>query len=245
MDQNAQAHLAELVAFARAGPHAGDRDEWKSRTFSGFSSALAALRAVGTVSPEEAEDWTNRMLVALGEEALEPLEPIPGVSRSRLINFGEKSPPRPPDPPPASKFLGLVPVDEPDRPLDYGGRVQILGVELYSDKVTVNWRNAPVPDYDAVFAVELAAQEEDIEGLPELQRAHLRQRLVHRLQMQRSFVRLSDDLRTEYRGGGGGSSGGSNEKRGHTDFVPQVPIDATHLIVTWDDSEQFRVQLPG
>jgi hypothetical protein len=244
MDQNAQAHLAELISSARAGPHSGDPDAWKSRVFGDFNSALAGLRAVGAVNPEEAEDWTNRLMVALGEEPLEPLESIPGVSRLRLISFGQNAPPRPPSPPPASRFLALVPANEPDRPLDCGGRVQILGVELYSDKVTVNWRLAPEPDYEAVFAVELAEQEDDLQGLPELQRSHQRQRLVHRLQMQRTFVRLADDLGTAYHGRGGGSGGGGNEKRGHTDFLPGVPSEARHLTVTWDDNMQFGVQLP-
>src|SRR5580700_7963724 len=120
MDQNAQVHLAELISLARVGPLAGDPEVWKSRSFGGFSSALAALRAVGAVGPEEAENWTSRMMVALREEPLEPLESIPGVSRTRLISFGESASPRPPSPPPASRFLALVPANESDRALDYG-----------------------------------------------------------------------------------------------------------------------------
>jgi len=244
MDQNAHVHLAELISLARVGPRTGDPDAWKSSAFGGFRSALAALQAVGAVDPEEAEDWTNRMMVALGEEPLEPLEPVPGVSRARLITFRQSSPPRPPSRPPISRFLGLVPANEPDRPLDYGGRLQILGVELYSDKVTVNWRLAPEPDYEVVFAADLAEQEEDMEGLPELQRTHLRRRLIHRLQMQRDFLRLSDDLGTAYQTRGGGSGGGGSEKRGHTDFSPGVPMEARHLTVTWGDELQFGIRLP-
>jgi hypothetical protein len=246
MDPNAQAHLAELISFAREGPRTfTDSDEWRLRSFGGFNSALGAFQAVGLVSPEEVRDWTNRMLVALGEEPLAPFPP--GVSGARLISIGGKRPPRPPrppDPPPASVFLGLVPVHEPDRPLEYGGRVQILGVELYSDKVFVNWRLAPEPDYEAVFADELAAQETDLEDLPEEHRKHLRDRLIHRLQMQRRFLALSDDVGTEYHGGGGGSSGGGGEKRGHTGFTPRVPLEAKSLTVTWDHM-QFEVQLPS
>jgi hypothetical protein len=242
MDPNAQAHLAELISYAREGPRAeSDADEWRSRSFGGFNSALGAFGAVGLVSPEEVRDWTNRMLVAIGEKPLQPLPP--GTSGARLIWVGGKRPPRPPDPPPASVFLGLVPVNEPDRPLDYGGRVQILGVELYSDKVSVNWRLAPEPDYEAVFADELAEQEADLEELPEDQRKHVRNRLIHRLQMQRRFLALSDDVDTEYHGRGGGSSGGGGEKRGHTEFTPGVPAEATRLTVTWDHDMQFGVQL--
>ena len=132
-----------------------------------FNAALAALRGVGAVSAEEAPEWTNRMLVALGEEPLKPLPSVPGLNRARMISFGGKRPPRAPDPPPESKFIALLPVIEPDRPLAYGGRVQILGVELYSDKIAVNWRLAPLPDYEVVFSAELAEQEPDLEGLPE------------------------------------------------------------------------------
>jgi hypothetical protein len=243
MDPNAQAHLAELISYARegAGPDA-DADEWRSRSFGGFNSAIGAFQAVGLVTQEEARDWTNRMLVALGEKPLDPLPP--GTSGARLIWLGGKRPPRPPDPPPASVFLGLVPVNEPDRPLEYGGRVQILGVELYSDKVSVNWRLAPEPDYELVFADELAGQEADLEEVPEEQRNHVRRQLIHRLQMQRRFLALSDDVGTEYHGRGGGSSGGGGEQLGHTGFTPCVPAEATCLTVTWGDDMQFAVQLP-
>jgi hypothetical protein len=242
VEPNAQGHLAELISFARIGPPPGilDADEWTPRTFGGFSSALAALKAVGAIAPGEAEDWTNRMLVALGEGPLAPLPP--GTSRIVAV-AGRKRPPRQPDPPPESHFLGLVPVEQPDRPLDYGGRLQILGVELYSDTVTVNWRLAPEPDYELVFAEELAAQEPDLEELPEDHRRIVRTRLIHRLQMRRRYLGLSDDLGTQYQQAGGGSSGGPKGKRGHTDFEPAVPADSRALTVSWDVDTKFEVLL--
>jgi hypothetical protein len=182
------------------------------------------------------------MLVALGEEPLTP--PPPGTSR--IINMvGNKQPPRQPDPPPESHFRGLVPVDQPDRPLDYGGRLQILGVELYSDAVTVHWRLAPEPDYELVFAEELASQAPDREGLPEEHRRIVRNRLIQRLQMQRRHLGLTDDLDTQYYEAGGGSSGGPRGKRGHTDFAPSVPDDSRSLTVTWDVDTKFEVPLIG
>ncbi len=248
MDPFAQSHLVELIATARQGPHPSvdDPDEWKQRSLISFNAALAALRGVGAVSAEETEDWTNRILIALGEEPLKPLPSVPGASTFRVFAVGgkhDKRPPRPPDPPPTSRFLALVPVNEPDRPLDYGGRIQILGVELYSDKVAVNWRLAPLPDYDAVFATELAEQERDLEGLPEDYRKILRDKLIHQLQMRKRFLRLTDNVGTAYHPMGVGSGGGSAEKRGHSDFAPAVPTEAQRLMVLWD-KEEFDVQLP-
>lgn len=243
MDPFAQAHLSELLASARIGPPTPSSDpvEYKTRTLATFHAALAALKGVGAVSEQEMAEWTNRMLVALGEEPLQPLPP----GTARLISFGGKParPQRAPDPPPDSRFLGLVPADEPDRPLDYGGRIQILGVELYSDKVSVNWRLAPLPDPEALFAEELAQQEPDLEDLSDDFKKILREKLVQRLQMQRRSVRLSDDAGTTYHSSGGGSGGGGNERRGHSNFAPGVPSAATALIVHWDDMA-FEVPLP-
>jgi hypothetical protein len=158
VDHFAQAHLSEPLSAARQGSPSlvGDPDEWKERTLMCFNSALAALRGVGAVSEEEAQEWTNRMLVALGEEPLEPLPSVPGLNRVKMISFDGRRPPRAPDPPPESKFIALLPVIEPDRPLVHGGRVQILGIELYSNRIAVNWRLAPLPDYEVVFSAELA-----------------------------------------------------------------------------------------
>jgi hypothetical protein len=240
MDPEAQAHLAGLISGARAGPIGTSSDEWKTNTFRGFSSALSALQAVGAVTIDEGQDWTSRMLVALGEEPLEP--PPPGFRGARFISFGAR-PPRPPDVPPSSVFLGLVSVNEPDRPLDYGGRVQILGVELYSTKVAVAWRLAPEPDYKVLFADELAAQERDLEGVPDLQREQLRRQLLHHLKVQRKHLELSDDVGTEYHHMGGGSSGGGGEQVGRTQFAPAVPHRASRLSISWDELV-FDIALP-
>jgi hypothetical protein len=127
--------------------------------------------------------------------------------------------------------------------LEYGGRIQILGVELYSDKVAVNWRLAPMPDNEAVFATELAEQEPDLEGLPDDYKKILRDKLIRRPQMQRRFISLVDDVGTEYRSTGAGSGGGGDEKRGHSDFAPGVPAETRRLTVQWDEME-FEVPLP-
>jgi hypothetical protein len=244
MDPFAQAHLSELLSAARMGPPVppADPDEQKRLTLMMFNAALAALKGVGAIADGEMADWTNRMLVALGEEPLEPVPP----GTARLISFGRNGtqrPERPADPPPESRFLALVPADEPDRPLGYGGRIQILGVELYNDKVSVNWRLAPLPDPQALFAAELSEQEADLEGLSDDFKRILRDKLIQRLQMQRRSLALNDDVGTEFRSTGGGSGGGGNERRGHSDFSPGVPAQARQLSVCWDELE-FVVPLP-
>jgi hypothetical protein len=244
MDPFAQAHLSELLASARSGPPVPSIDplEHKRQTLMIFGAALAALKGVGAVSEEDTAEWTNRMLVALGEEPLEPLPP----GTARLISFGgnrSRRPERPPDPPPVSTFLRLVPAEEPDRALAYGGRIQILGVELYSDKVSVNWRLAPLPDPQALFAEELAQQEPDLEGLSDDFKKILRDKLMHQLQMQRQSLGLTDDVGTEFRWTGGGSGGGGGERRGHSDFTPGVPSTAMLLTVLWDEMD-FAIPLP-
>ena len=72
MDPFAQAHLSELLSAARMGSPAPSADvaEHKARTLMTFNAALAALKGVGAVSDEEMADWTNRMLVVLGERPL-------------------------------------------------------------------------------------------------------------------------------------------------------------------------------
>ena len=127
--------------------------------------------------------------------------------------------------------------------MGYGGRIQILGVELYSDKVSVNWRLAPLPDPEALFAAELSEQEPDLDGLSDDFKKILRDKLMQRLQMQRRSLTLTDDVGTEFRSTGGGSGGGGNERRGHSDFLPGVPARAQQLSVRWDELE-FAVPLP-
>ena len=100
-----------------------------------------------------------------------------------------------------------------------------------------------MPGYEAVFAAELADQEPDLEGLPDDYKKILRDKLLHRLQMQKRFISLVDDVGTEYRSTGGGSGGGGDERRGHSDFAPGVPAEARRLTVQWDEME-FEVPLP-
>jgi hypothetical protein len=234
MNRETQTYLVQIIAEARVGSPLERDENFASNSFRGFSSAMTALRAVGMVSDEESHEWTNRMLVALGEG---PLEPLPsGSSVIRSIVVGPKSS-LPPDIPPISRFLGLIAVEEPDRPLGYGGRIQILGLERYDTKLAVAWRLAPLPDPEIQYLDQLSAHDQDAEGLTELQRRQLRRQLLGRLGHLRERIRLVDSVETMYQKMGGGSGGSADERVGRTEFMPSIPDSATWLSVFWEELE--------
>jgi hypothetical protein len=119
----------------------------------------------------------------------------------------------------------------------------MLGIELYSTKVAVAWRLAPEPDYEILFHEELAAQDNDLEGVSDLERGQLRTRLLQRLKAHRRHLRLADDAGTEYHQTGAGSSVGGGEHVGRSQFAPAIPKAATRLSIFWDELE-FDVALP-
>jgi hypothetical protein len=186
------------------------------------------------MNSDEAHDWNNRMYVALG---LEPLDPLPpGFKGGRAVFIGDGERPAPPPAAPIARFLELIPVRDADRQVPYGGHLQILGIERYDSKVAVAWRMAPLPDAETQYADELAAHDQDTEGLPEQERKVMRQSFLHQLSRPAGDqLTLSDDLGTEYRHTGGGSSGGGNEQTGRAQFVPAIPEGASMLTVRWDD----------
>lgn len=241
MNEGAQRYLAQRLSIARERPDETDVLSWRQQMLAGFGGALEALQWADVITGEEHADWSNRMYVALG---LAPLDPLPpprttgnSVSgRSRAIYIGEGDPPPRPAPPPTARFIGLIPVEEADQPIPFGGRVQILGIERYDTKVVVVWRIAPLPDPEKQFASEIAAEELDSEGLPEAERQMMRQMHLNRLRGRGvEKLTLSDDVNTEYHKRGGGSGGGGAERVGRSEFMPAVPEEARRLAVHWED----------
>lgn len=163
-------------------------------------------------------------------------------SDRKINSVSNTGQPRFPEPLPVSRFLDVLPVDNPDRALPYGGRVQVLSVERYDARVAVNWRLAPIPDALEQHELAMSAHERETSGLPDEERAVLRDQLVQRLVSPGAWVELSDDVGTTYRSCGGGSHGGSQEKNGRTNFVPAIPESATVLTVHWGDLD-FAVPL--
>jgi hypothetical protein len=241
MNEAAQRHLLTMVDFARVGPH-GDqsREEWKRASLSRFGAALEALRAVDAVTQDEMHDWNNRLLVALGIEPLKPLPP--GFQGARAIRVSD-DPPVPVTPRPVARFLRLVPADVPDVSIALGGRLQIMGVELYDIQVAVAWRLAPLPDPERQFYDQLAAHDLDSQGLPEHERRRTRQMLMHRLGIVRERLSLSDDVGTEYQHIGGRSGGGRDERTGRAQFLPAVPDAADGLTVHWENEISIAIDL--
>jgi hypothetical protein len=231
MNPEAQAYLAQLLAGVRQGFPSGR--EWTTedsqRAFATFSSALQALKAVGAVNQDESHDWTNRMLVALDEEPLEPAEP----GQMRMIRFGHQAQ-QAHVPRPIPEFVRLIPATSEATATRFGGRFQVLGVEMYDTQFAVAWRLAPLPDEEAMFADEIAELERDMEGLPEQRQEMMKRQMLHRLMAQTHQVEVTDDLGTEYHSSGGGSGGG-NERTGRTQFYPVPPADASYLTVRWED----------
>ena len=244
MHPGAQRYLAERLTTARVRPDGVGVTGWRQQTLAGFGAAIEALLAAGAMDAEEAHDWNNRMFEALG---LEPFDPLPpGTSGARSVFIGEGEPPPPPPVPPAvpvARFLELLPVRDADRPVPFGGRLQILGIERYDWQVAVAWRLAPRPDAERRYAAELRVHERDTDGLPEHDRMMLRHRFLRGLgSAPGRALALSDDVGTDYRSAGGGSSGGGDELTGRARFVPGIPPTATVLTVRWEELE-FEVPL--
>jgi hypothetical protein len=242
MNQGAQRYLVQRLMVARDRPSTIEVVSWRQQMLAGFGGAIEALRAAEAMDADEAHDWNNRMLVALGLEPLDPLPPGSRVLRTVFIGEGEP-PPRPPAVP-VARFLELIPVADADREVPFGGRLQILGIERYDTKVAIAWRMAPLPDAEIQYADEVREHERDTEGLPDGERKMLRQRFLHQLDRARYHFSLSDDLGTEYLRTGGGSGGSLEEQTGRAQFMPGVPQDASLLTVHWDDLT-FPVSIGG
>jgi hypothetical protein len=103
----------------------------------------------------------------------------------------------------------MIPVDNPDQPLPFGGRIQILGVELYDTCVGVAYRLAPLPNVESVIREVLSDHDKSTEHLPAEERKMLRAEFEFRMnRAAEPGVILTDNLGTPYHAtsshGGGG-----------------------------------------
>jgi hypothetical protein len=236
MNPKAQVFLADQLASLRDCRPLGREKtpEDKGREFSSFTSALQALKAVGAVDESEVQDWTNRCLVALGEEPLPPIEQPLGMRVARLVSFHGGNRPEFVAPP-VPEFIRLVPASTAAQVTIRGGRFQVLGVEIYDTELAVAWRLAPLPSDASISARQLDELDVDTEGLPEDTREVMRLDLLRRRRMHAARCEVSDDVGTAYRSLGESSGGGGNARVGRALYAPAPPPESTRLTVLWED----------
>jgi hypothetical protein len=183
----------------------------------------------------------GRMFVAIRGEQGEAIL-VTGSGGASAVSFGHAT--SHPSRPPLANFLSLIPVANAARDLQFGGRLEILGVERYDTRVAVSWRFAPLPNVEDAFAREIALLERDTEGLPDEERENRRNSFQQRLGAHgiNAFL-LSDDVGTDYQLAGGNSGGGTDERTGRTQFTPGIPSHASRLTITWE-TVQFEVEVP-
>lgn len=236
----AQRYLAERLALLRqlrVSP--GNPADAIRSTIAHVGGALEAFRLLGAVSEVEMADWLSRAIEAGGGER--PSAPPAPVTKTinaatslsatlRAVRLpGGPEPAAPPAPLPPARFLRLVPVS--DGEVDFfGGRLRILGVELYDREAAILWRMAPLPDLELALPNESAALQRDTEGLPETDRHRLRMTRGNVFGLAQRFV-VRDDLGNEYRNAGGGGGGGGDEATGRLVVRPAPPQEAAVFVV--------------
>ena len=137
----------------------------------------------------------------------------------------------------------MIPVDNPDQPLPFGGRIQILGVELYDTCVGVAYRLAPLPNVESVIREVLSDHDKSTEHLPAEERKRLRAEFEFRMnRAAEPGLILTDDLGTPYHATSSNGGGGGNERVGRTQFYPAIPRGTTKLVVHWGELE-FPINL--
>ena len=221
MTPKAQRYLARLLAdMRRSGTAEAPRDV-RNTALAHFGTGVRALRAAGVISDDEHSDWMARAREATGWDTPRGIP---------VASAGSSAFPPPVADPDLPRFARLVPA--PNREYDFfGGRLRILGVELYDTEMAVQWRMAPLPDMDAALPENAVAAERDTEGMPEEGRAAARrERHRHHWDLLRRFV-VTDDAGGTYSGRGGGAVGGGSELMGRLVVNPGIHDGAATLII--------------
>jgi hypothetical protein len=186
---------------------ASDTARWKRLgrygTASFVDGLLDGLTTVGAMTRDEAATWTDVLLA--------PLRSSPGRFRSTDVDSMVD---RTPSPGVISRFIELVPANQPAKELPSVCSFQILGVECYDDKGAIIWRMVPL---------HMSGNAEDVASGtyfgtgPEIR-----------------SMEVSDDRGTEYHMMGG-SGAGRIERVGRYEFRPAPVHDATILRVRWGE----------
>lgn len=212
-----------------------------------FGIMLTSLRAVGALSDREDSAWRTRVRQQLGSDRER-------AGQTMAVQRHTQEVPDAAETEPIARFKRMLPVAGGETDVGFGGRPQILGIELYDIQVGVLWRLAPLPDPEAKYADELAAHDREAEGLDERERERARRRFLLRLslgggitpQTRRppgAIAGLADDVGTTYQFRGGGSHGGPVERVGRVLVAPAPPDQATELTISWEGQPICAVPL--
>ena len=244
----AQCFLEDGLQHVRRVRDRGPDDRPVHQAVTRLLGSVEAMHVAGLLTTEEMVDWMHLvdatadgrggrlenapyspgMQVSLGG-ARAMLGPIPGAPPA----------PPPPPPPPVPKFIRMVPGHEGELEF-YGGRLSIMGVELFDDHASILWRLSPPPQRGAVPG-EKPPADVDMTGLPETERARIRTAgRSHRMPWLASRFQVTDDVGTEYGQLGSMTSSGSVET-GTIDLTPAPPPGATELTI---DAIGVTIRLP-
>jgi len=231
MDSGTQRHLAELLSEARGGPLVHDWNSWIVETYQQFAAALNALLAARTISVAEASDYQNRMLLALGRD---PVGTLPeGSQRIPYLWVGTNEPIELPRQDAPAQLVRIIETTGSVLECSYGGRLQVLKVELFDTQSIVHWRIEVRPDTEARFVEALSAHDSDTEGLPQVLRDELRHVALQYPQSSVDHFRLADDIGTGYLTKSRSSGTGAEGELGRSRFLPGVPESAKILYLEW------------
>jgi hypothetical protein len=230
-NQTPQEIAAEALEFVRARKR--HQDPELEYLIAHAEGVVAGLESLGALTSPQATVWKRRIAELSAETDDQPVDPVTsaGLSRQEI------------GPPPPSRFVRLVAGPVEEKPL-LDGRVRIVAVELFLDRVRVHWDIAPLPSFATVLGEDRDALDRDTEGLEPERRSLIRdsafsQRLHYLVQF-----RISDDVGTEYQFRRGHATGGAHgeERFGSSDFTPAPPKNASEIVVQVRDAK-FKVAL--
>jgi len=234
MDPEVQSYLVEELITTRSIAVMSENDvRLQLATFSG---ALMVLRRFEMISPEEHDEWRNRMLVALDIVPSSPhIESARGftsgaIGGRRSVDYGSARAKG------VRRFVRSIAGPEAEAILK-GSSFRIIAAEIYDVGVTIRWRIAPEPDVRIVLHEEFERLEQELEGLGTERSGRLRRMAENRLMHRMYRFTLGDDVGTNYRARSQRSGGSPEETIGESDFEPAPPLSATVLRCGWIGAE--------
>lgn len=183
------------------------------------SGVIAGLEDTGAITSAEAGDWKRRLDELTADPDVSTHQP--GTGRAEHLD-------------PTAGLVRLVPGPF-EAPL-FDGRLRVVLLELYEDRLYLYWHVAAIPTVEAILGADVIALDRDLDGLTSEAQDDQKWTAVRTRLHSRDFV-LSDDLGTRFRGTRGSGGGGGKEMWGVRVFVPAVPVGASALHLQFHDAE--------